>query len=59
MKYKIMSEITKQCECCPLRERCIETDCVLYRIERILIKNYKKIGVINYIKHRCFKRNRG
>lgn len=36
MKYKIMLEIAKYCEICPLREKCIELECVLYRIEKII-----------------------
>lgn len=43
MKYKIMLEISKQCEICPLREKCIENECVLFRIEKIVegVKNGK------------------
>ena len=42
MDYKIMLEISKTCEMCPLREKCIEVDCVLYRIEKIIVKNNSK-----------------
>lgn len=36
MKYKIMLEISNCCKECPLREKCIEIECVLFRIEKIL-----------------------
>lgn len=39
MKEKILTEITNQCENCNLHEKCIEEECVLFRIEQILLKN--------------------
>lgn len=33
---KILTEITNYCENCPLREKCIEKECVLFRIEKIV-----------------------
>lgn len=44
LNYKIMLEISKTCEGCSLREKCIEEECVLYRIEQIIINNKKKGG---------------
>lgn len=36
MKDKVMLEIANFCECCP------EKECVLFRIEQILLKQRKK-----------------
>lgn len=33
---KAMLEIAETCENCKLREKCIEEECILYRIEKIL-----------------------
>lgn len=33
---QIMNEITEACEHCNFLNRCLEEDCVLYRIEKIL-----------------------
>lgn len=32
---KILNEITTFCEDCPNREKCLEKECVLFRIEQI------------------------
>ena len=37
LDYKIMLEISKQCEKCSLREKCIEEDCILFRIEQLIV----------------------
>lgn len=37
MKEKIINEITKHCEKCPSRECCKEKECVLYRIEQVVL----------------------
>ena len=43
MKSKIMNEIITFCENeCSERECCIEEDCVLYRIEQLVIKRREK-----------------
>lgn len=42
LNYEIMLEISKTCEKCSLREKCIEEECVLYRIENILEKENNK-----------------
>lgn len=39
---KILTEITNHCENCRSRESCPENECVLYRIEQIVIKRKKK-----------------
>lgn len=38
MKDKILTEITDYCENCPKHECCPEEECVLFRIEQIVIK---------------------
>jgi hypothetical protein len=38
---KILTEITESCEQCPKREKCLEEDCVLFRIEQILVEKCK------------------
>lgn len=38
MEEKILNETTSFCETCPKRQCCPENDCVLYRIEQIVIK---------------------
>ena len=42
MEEKILTEITDFCEECSSHESCPEEDCVLYRIEQIIIKNDKE-----------------
>lgn len=42
LKYKIMLEIANFCETCPLREKCIEADCILFRIEQIIVEDKLK-----------------
>lgn len=37
--YRIMKEISECCETCFLREKCIEEECVLFRIEKIVVGN--------------------
>ena len=39
-KERILKEITYHCKCCPCRERCPEHECVLYRIECIVVSAY-------------------
>lgn len=38
IRKKILNETTSTCFNCRLRERCIEEDCVLFRIEKIIKK---------------------
>jgi len=38
IRKKILNETTSTCFNCRLRERCIEEDCVLFRIEKIIEK---------------------
>ena len=38
---KILLEITNFCETCPSHELCSEEECVLYRIEKIILKGEK------------------
>jgi hypothetical protein len=42
MKDKILTEITNFCEECPSHECCPEEECVLYRIEQILLDKSDK-----------------
>ena len=37
MEEKILNETTTFCESCPSKECCPEEDCVLYRIEQIVL----------------------
>lgn len=37
LKEMIMNETTNHCSNCPLKERCIEERCVVYRIEQLCI----------------------
>lgn len=39
---KILSEIVEFCEGCKNRECCLEEECVLYRIEQIMISKENK-----------------
>lgn len=41
MKEKILNETTKHCEKCPCRECCKEKECVLFRIEQIVLEPIK------------------
>lgn len=38
MKDKILIEISDFCECCLSHEECPEEECVLYRIEKIILE---------------------
>lgn len=38
MKDKILIEITNFCEECPSHEYCSEEECVLFRVEKIILK---------------------
>ena len=42
MEDKILNETTTFCESCPSRECCPEEDCVLYRIEQIVLNKEEK-----------------
>lgn len=44
---KILNEILGFCEECSNHENCPEDECVLYRIESILIERRKNSGKIN------------
>lgn len=41
---EILTEITDFCEGCPSRECCPEEECVLYRIEQIVIKQDENVS---------------
>ena len=41
MKDKILKEITEHCKDCLMKERCPENECVLFRIEQLLLKQKK------------------
>lgn len=41
MKDKILNETTQFCNECPSKECCSEDDCVLWRIEQIILKGEK------------------
>lgn len=41
IKNKILLEISKYCEICISHENCPEEECVLYRIEEIILKRGK------------------
>jgi len=41
LRNKILNETTTFCLSCNLREKCIEKECVVFRIETI-IENHKK-----------------
>ena len=41
MDNKILLEIANFCETCPSHESCPEEECVLYRIEKIILKGEK------------------
>ena len=38
MNEEILTEITEQCERCPYSQSCPEEECVLFRIEQIVIE---------------------
>ncbi len=50
MENKIMLEICNFCEECSSRECCPEKECVLFRIEQIVIKQRKKTKENNRLK---------
>ena len=41
MEEIILLEIAKYCEECPIHDKCIDEECVLYRIEVIILKEEK------------------
>lgn len=47
MKNKILLEITKFCENCGSNCCCPEEECVLFRIEKIIVKQQKNKKVKN------------
>jgi len=42
LRNKILNETTTFCLSCNFREKCIEKQCVIFRIETIIEKYYKK-----------------
>lgn len=50
IRDKVLNETTNHCLNCNLREKCIEEECVIFRIEKIIEQRRKKNG--NKIKHR-------
>lgn len=42
MLDEVLNEITAFCEECPNREKCIEKECVLFRIEQIVLEKEEK-----------------
>ena len=42
LRNKILNETTTFCLSCNLREKCIEKECVIFRIENIIEKALKK-----------------
>jgi len=42
LRNKILNETTTFCLSCNLREKCIEKECVIFRIETIIEKVLKK-----------------
>ena len=50
MENKILSEISNTCENCHSRECCSEKECVLFRIEQIVLKQRKKTKENNRLK---------
>lgn len=53
MKNKILLEISNYCTICPIHDKCVEDDCVLFRIETIILntKKQKKKGRNKNDKH--------
>lgn len=47
MGNKILKEITEFCKECASHECCCEEDCVLYRIEQIIVNKTNKKGGTN------------
>lgn len=41
MEEKILLEITNYCESCPCHEKCVEQECVLFRIEKLIEEETK------------------
>ncbi len=41
MKNKILIEISEYCRNCHLSNKCIEEECILFRIEKLLVGSYK------------------
>lgn len=41
MKYKVLLEIANTCENCPINTKCVEKECVLFRIEKLILKDMK------------------
>lgn len=49
LKNKIMLEIAKFCDTCGSHDCCPEDECILYRIEKLIInKNKKRISKNKY-----------
>lgn len=44
MEDKILKEIANFCEECPAHEICPDEECVLFRIEQIVLKEVNKDG---------------
>lgn len=42
MKNKILLEISNYCTICPIHDKCVEDDCVLFRIETIILNTKKQ-----------------
>ena len=42
LRDKILNETTTFCLSCNLREKCIEKECVVFRIENLVDKYFKK-----------------
>lgn len=42
MEEIILLEIANYCEECPIHDNCIDDECVLYRIEIIILKEEKR-----------------
>lgn len=47
MKNKILLEITDFCKCCGSNCCCPEDECVLFRIEKIIVDSIDKINNVN------------
>lgn len=44
MKDDILFEISECCQICPLCYKCIEEDCVLFRIEQLVLEGIDEDG---------------
>jgi len=42
LRNKLLNETTTFCLSCNLREKCIEKECIIFRIETIIEKVFKK-----------------